>query len=271
MENSKKTIIRVNKNKENPYVQIDKRIFEDDRLSWKAKGLLGYFLSRPDDWEVSVYDLINRSKDGRDSVYAGMKELREVGYMDRIPDRNEKGRIVKHYYIVFESPKPQLTDFPEVVPSPLTDFPDMGKPDTENPDTENPPQLINNKNKKELTKNKLNQQTTIDVVLENLGYELDGLLGHRIQRSQVKRLLTQHDAKYLLGKADLVGFHAANFDNPVGMFVRACDLDLDLSDVLNKSLSVNSTLNKSSFVSDNSKGHQRDERYSAFYKLFPDA
>ena len=32
------------------FVIIDQRAIEDTRLSWAARGLLGYLLSRPDDW-----------------------------------------------------------------------------------------------------------------------------------------------------------------------------------------------------------------------------
>ena len=63
------------------FVQIQNSMFEDDRLSWKAKGLLGYLLSRPDGWKVNVLDLVKRSTDGEKSVRAGTKELREFGYL----------------------------------------------------------------------------------------------------------------------------------------------------------------------------------------------
>ena len=63
------TIYRVVKNKDNPYVMIDRRPVDNPTLSFKAKGILTYLLSRPDGWEVSVADLINsgseRCKDGQ--------------------------------------------------------------------------------------------------------------------------------------------------------------------------------------------------------------
>ena len=46
------TIIKIKK-RVNPYTMIDSSIFTDNKLSWKAKGLLGYFLSRPDDWKIN--------------------------------------------------------------------------------------------------------------------------------------------------------------------------------------------------------------------------
>ena len=69
-----KTMIRVIK-KENPFVTIDKTCLKDDRLSWKAKGLLCYLLSLPDDWDIYVSELINHAFDGRDSTAAGLREL----------------------------------------------------------------------------------------------------------------------------------------------------------------------------------------------------
>lgn len=44
-------VIRVKKRPSN-FVMMDKTFLEDDRLSYKAKGLLAYLLSKPDDWKV---------------------------------------------------------------------------------------------------------------------------------------------------------------------------------------------------------------------------
>lgn len=61
----------------------------DDRLSWRAKGLHTYLVSRPDGWEFNVSDLRNRAKDGRDAVYAGLRELEEFGYLRRVQPKGE--------------------------------------------------------------------------------------------------------------------------------------------------------------------------------------
>ena len=39
------------------YVIIEQSVVEDSRLSWAARGILGYLLSRPDSWQVRVKDL----------------------------------------------------------------------------------------------------------------------------------------------------------------------------------------------------------------------
>ena len=69
-------VIRVKKRPSN-FVMMDKTFLEDDRLSYKAKGLLAYLLSKPDDWKVIIGNLVNSSKDGKASVYAGLKEFKE--------------------------------------------------------------------------------------------------------------------------------------------------------------------------------------------------
>lgn len=101
---NKKTIIRKAKNSENPYAQIAKSALQDNVLSWKATGLLSYILSLPDDWEVSVADLINRKTDGKASTRSGLGELITKGYVLRESHRNEKGTFIRHDYVVYEEP-----------------------------------------------------------------------------------------------------------------------------------------------------------------------
>lgn len=99
------SIIRVNKNKDNPYVMINKGFLEDSNLSFKAKGILTYLLSKPDNWTCQVKDLQNKGKDGRDSIYNGLKELREHGYLIKKPLRDKEGRIKEWEEEVFEVPQ----------------------------------------------------------------------------------------------------------------------------------------------------------------------
>ena len=42
------------------FLILDQQAVEDIRLSWAARGLLAYLLSRPDDWRVLINDLRNR-------------------------------------------------------------------------------------------------------------------------------------------------------------------------------------------------------------------
>ncbi len=127
------TIIRVEKNRQNPYVIIRNSVFEDPRISWKAKGLMGYFLSRPNDWQIRVTDLIQRSTDGRDSVYAIIRELKATGYVKEVIRRDAHGHIRGREYLVFEVSSLDPEN-PEEVTAPLDPaFPDQVKPDQVKP------------------------------------------------------------------------------------------------------------------------------------------
>ena len=108
-------VIRVRKSP-NRFVVMDKTFLEDSRLSYKAKGILAYLLSKPDDWKVIVGNLVNYSADGKASVYAGLKELKEYGYYEKVPIRNEQGtRIVRWESTIYENPSLSLlTDFQEI-------------------------------------------------------------------------------------------------------------------------------------------------------------
>lgn len=114
-----KTVVRTEHNKDNPYVMMDRSIFDNKKLSFKAKGLLGYLLSRPDNWRVIVGDLVNHATDGKESVRTAMDELKRHGYMRLEKRNNDQTGLFEWTYIVYEKP--------------YTDYPDMVKPDMDNP------------------------------------------------------------------------------------------------------------------------------------------
>lgn len=142
---SKKTMIRVVKN-EDPYVKIDKTALKDERLSWKAKGILCYLLSLPDDWQIYINELQKHSSDGRDSTASALKELIKYGYCHREQSRDERGRLDGFLYTVFERPQ-NILDTPQTVGE-GEEEPETGFPFTDNPKTENPQLLINNNTNK---------------------------------------------------------------------------------------------------------------------------
>lgn len=108
-----KTILRVEKNKDNPFVMIDRRTIENPALSWRAKGMLAYLLSRPDDWVVRLGDLVKRSSDGTHTVRAALHELMEAGHIRKDTVR-ENGRIKQWVYTVYEAPAPPDAVFQQV-------------------------------------------------------------------------------------------------------------------------------------------------------------
>lgn len=147
MEN-KGGIVRVSK-RDSSYAIIDPYFLSDERLSWKAKGLLGYLLSKPSNWRVYVSDLVKRSKDGKDAVYSALRELEAAGYIERRQLRDpETQRISGYETVVFERPVEPLDETEG--PKPGAAIPLTENPDVENPSAENPPQVINDFNKNDL-------------------------------------------------------------------------------------------------------------------------
>jgi len=109
------------------FVVVDQRAVEDNRLSWAARGLLCYLLSRPDDWRVLVNDLRKRGNLGRDGIYRLLRELRTLGYARFQRLRDKSGRIRGGIYFIRE-----------IADAPYPDLPDTGLPDTAAPGPANP-------------------------------------------------------------------------------------------------------------------------------------
>ncbi len=112
-----KTIIRAAHDKKNPYVMIRRAVPQDKRLSWEARGVMAYLLSKPDDWSIQANDL--RQHCGRDKVYSILKELTENGYLERVQWVDETGKFDSFEYRLHETP--------------LTPLPETAEPDTANP------------------------------------------------------------------------------------------------------------------------------------------
>lgn len=95
-------IIRVAKNSN--YVVMNRTALNDNRLSWKAKGIMAYMLSMPDDWVFHMKELVTHATDGERAFRAGFKELQDYGYVTRQPVR-EGQRIASWETIVHEVPQ----------------------------------------------------------------------------------------------------------------------------------------------------------------------
>lgn len=102
-DNDSKNIFRVQKDKSNPYVMLNKGFLNNPKLSWKAKGLLAYLLSKPDDWKVILEHLYTQSPDGEKSVRSGINELKEYNHVMKYPVY--RGNRISHWETtIFETP-----------------------------------------------------------------------------------------------------------------------------------------------------------------------
>jgi DNA-directed RNA polymerase subunit RPC12/RpoP len=98
------SIIRVAKNKDNPYLIMNKTVLEDKRLSLKAKGLCCYLLGKPDDWYVSTDEIVSNSTNCIKSIWSAINELVNYGYMYKHQFRKEDGKYYSYNYLIFENP-----------------------------------------------------------------------------------------------------------------------------------------------------------------------
>lgn len=145
---------RVNKNVN--YTVMSNHHLQDKRLSLKAKGLLSYMLSLPDDWDYSLKGLTTGCRDGIDSVRSIVRELEARGYLRRSKVRDARGRIVDYNYEVFELPQKESA---EDVPVPASDSPSSENPTSGFPTLENPIQQNTNKQNTKRQSTNLSGQT----------------------------------------------------------------------------------------------------------------
>ncbi|KTC83735.1 hypothetical protein [Legionella brunensis] len=150
------TVLRINKKQKN-FLILDKTCLNDESLSWGAKGLHAYLISLPDNWNVRVSDLKDRSRNGRDAVRGLLCELEQAGYIQKATCRDEtNGRFGGIEYLVLEIPeteKPFSVKNEQKTPSP--ENPSLVNPETGNPLPVNPT-LINING---INNNKLNNKT----------------------------------------------------------------------------------------------------------------
>lgn len=88
--------------REKGFVQIDNALLENPALSWKAKGLLCYLLSRPADWRVIMADLAAKGTDGPTAIRSALIELRASGYARLEPQRASDGTLDGTTWSIFE-------------------------------------------------------------------------------------------------------------------------------------------------------------------------
>ena len=74
--------------------------FTSSQLSWKAKGILIYLLTKPNDWNLIINDLVHHSTDGKTSTCSGIDELIQAGYIVKQEQKSINGKFGKVTYIV---------------------------------------------------------------------------------------------------------------------------------------------------------------------------
>ena len=89
------SIFRIKKKKRN-FSIIDNNVINDEVLSYQAKGLLIYLLSKPSNWTVKKFDLVKKANGSSEYfVTKVIKELCDAGYMRLVRGEYEdsKGKM----------------------------------------------------------------------------------------------------------------------------------------------------------------------------------
>ena len=84
-------IIRVADRTRN-FTVIPNSLLEDSELTWEARGLLCFLLSKPDNWTVSRVHLEKQAPNGQHQVRRILNELEDAGYLLRIKKQNARGQ-----------------------------------------------------------------------------------------------------------------------------------------------------------------------------------
>jgi hypothetical protein len=128
------SILRVQRTK--GYTTIPNAALCDERLSFRARGVLAFLLAKPDDWEIRTTGLQDYSPkktqdgdnvtEGRDVMRKALKELKAAGYLSQEPEqyRSDTGKMLwETVTTVRDFPEPE-SQGPNSVPTPESQGPE---------------------------------------------------------------------------------------------------------------------------------------------------
>ena len=98
------SVFKVERNKN--YTTMSNYHLRDKTLSFKAKGLLSFMLSLPDNWDYSMNGLVSVSKESLKAIRTILQELEEHKYLIRTRYQNNKGQF-QYDYSIYELPYTQ--------------------------------------------------------------------------------------------------------------------------------------------------------------------
>ena len=139
---------------------LPNELIRDDRLSYRARGVLAYLLALPDGSHFDSRILSERGKEGRDAIRSVFRELEAAGYMRLTRQQDVQGR---------------WSSTTEVTDEPTSDW-ESGPGESTEPRTDYPtpvdPALNNQELTSTSTNNSLETETSIEVTADlGLGFD----------------------------------------------------------------------------------------------------
>ena len=95
------SVFKIEKNKN--YTVMSNYHLQDKNLTYKAKGLLSFMLSLPEDWDYSMAGLVKISKENIKSIRTGLQEIEDNKYLVRTRNQKENGQFY-YDYSIYEIP-----------------------------------------------------------------------------------------------------------------------------------------------------------------------
>ena len=189
-------VIRVNKTSD--YTVMSNRHFREKEMSLKAKGLLSFMLSLPDNWDYSISGLVAVCKENESAIKTTLSELKTFGYLaitKKMPNETDTGRI-EYAYDIYEKPK-QEGEKQGLENQPLDNQPveNQGQINTNQSNTD---KLNTDKKKKERKK------TSYDDILADITDDTlkELYLEYIKMRKLIKSPLTDRALKMLIDKVE---------------------------------------------------------------------
>lgn len=136
-------VFRVEKTRD--FTVMSNHHLRNRNMSLRAKGLLSLMLSLPEEWDYTLKGLARISMEGVDAIRTVIRELEELGYLERHRKRNEKGQLKDIEYIIHERPVVNEHESDKLIfDTPAPDAPVLKNPTLDTPISEQTIQLNTN-------------------------------------------------------------------------------------------------------------------------------
>lgn len=110
---TKMSIIRVQKSSN--YSMIHNGVLNDKELSFRARGIAAFLLSKPDGWRINSAEIQNFGPEGRKAVLSALRELKDRGYLHHRKYQEKDTGYWKTETMLMETPGTPnwQTEYPE--------------------------------------------------------------------------------------------------------------------------------------------------------------